>query len=411
MMKNVSTMRVILAGMTVAALVASCSRKTEPNEGQPQDSKKDSMSSTMADMLPTSLTLSAEQIAHGKIAWSAVRMGMGSASATVPGQITTDEDHTVRLGAPARGRIVSVSVSPGDRVTRGQSLAALQSADAAAAQSDVAKATAALSSRRAQAAYARAAKDRAERLLVLKAIPRQEYDRAIADDELAQSEVHESEAELQRAQTLAGQLGADSAVGGMILLRSPQDGVVLSRSAIPGAVVEAGTQLVVVTDPSRLWLVVNAPEQFAGLFRVGGQLRFVVPAYPDTFASRITAVGAGLEQETRTLQVRGSIESRGGRLKPGMLATVAVSGARQTQAAILPDDAVQLLQGKPHVFIAAPDGKGGARITRREVDLASRSNGRVAVAHGLNAGDVVVMSGAFAVKAEFQKSGMPKMEM
>lgn len=394
-------MRAILIGVAAAGLMMGCSRASD----QKRTDEKDSA------VAPTTLTLTAAQVAHGKIAWSPVTMGTASASATVPGQITTDEDRTVRLGAPARGRVISVNVSPGDRVTSGQSLVVLQSADAAAAQSDLAKATAALSSRRAQASYAKAAKDRAERLLALKAIPRQDYDRAVADDELAQSEVHESEAELHRARTLANQLGADASSGGTIILRSPQAGVVLSRSGVPGAVVEAGALMIVVTDPSRLWLVINAPEQFAGLFRTGGQLQFIVPAYPDSFSARVTALGAGLEQDTRTLQVRGVVDSRGGRLKPGMLATVAVSGARQMQAALLPDDAVQLLQGKSVVFIAAPDGKGGARITRREVEVGSRANGQVAVIGGVNPGDVVVTSGAFAVKAEFQKGGMPKMEM
>jgi cobalt-zinc-cadmium efflux system membrane fusion protein len=407
-------MRTILIGLALIALVTSCSRKTESMEmakaadsSQPEPREE----SSNGGGIPTTLTLSAAQIAHGRVAWSPVAMAMASATATIPGQITTDEDRTVRLGAPARGRIVAVNVSPGSRVTPGQTLVTLQSPDAAAAQSDVAKAAAALSSRRAQAAYANAAKARAERLLALKAISRQEYDRAVADDELAQAELHESEAEMQRARTLTNQLGADTSGGGTIVLRSPQDGVVLSRSAIPGTVVEAGAPLVVVTDASRLWLVLNTPEQFAGLFRSGGQIKFVVPAYADSFAARITAVGAGLDQDTRTLQVRAALDSRNDRIKPGMFATVVVSGARQMPAAILPDDAVQLVQGKPCVFVAAPDGKGGARITRREVEVGSRANGRVAVVHGLNPGDVVVTSGAFAVKAEFQKSGMPRMEM
>jgi cobalt-zinc-cadmium efflux system membrane fusion protein len=169
--------------------------------------------------------------------------------------------------------------------------------------------------------------------------------------------------------------------------------------------------LIIVTDPSRLWLVVNAPEQFAGLFRTGAQLRFAVPAYSDSFSARITALGAGLDPETRTLQVRGAVDARGGRLKPGMFATVSVAGGRSTLAASLPDDAVQLIQGKPNVFIAAPDGKGGALFTRREVEVGSRRDGRVTVLRGVGAGDLVVTAGAFAVKAQFQKAAMPKMEM
>jgi cobalt-zinc-cadmium efflux system membrane fusion protein len=90
---------------------------------------------------------------------------------------------------------------------------------------------------------------------------------------------------------------------------------------------------------------------------------------------------------------------------------VLVEGAGNMPAAFVPEDAVQMLQGKPNVFVAHPDGKGGAKFDRREVTLGSRSGGRAAVLRGLAAGDVVVLAGAFAVKAEFQKAAMPKMEM
>jgi cobalt-zinc-cadmium efflux system membrane fusion protein len=408
------TMRTIHVWPLIVAhlVLAGCGDRAAKQEATPGAAAPDAAKKESAEAMPaSSIELSAAQIAHGKIAWAPVTMGAVASAASVPGQVTTDEDRTARLGAPARGRVTSVNVSPGDRVTRGQTLAVLASAEAGSAQSDVAKAQAAVSSRRAQAQYAQAAKARAERLLALKAIPRQDYDRAIADDELAQSDLRAAEAELRRAGTLASQLGAEANASGSIVLRAPQDGVVLSRTGVPGSVVEAGTPLVVITDPSRLWLVVNAPEQFAGLFNAGAALRFVVPAYADTFSARITAVGAGLDPDTRTLQVRAAADARNGRLKPGMLATVFVAGARQTSGAMLPDDAVQVMQGKPVVFVVAPDGKGGARFTRRDVEVGSRTAGRIGVLRGINAGEVVVTTGAFAVKAEFQKASMPKMEM
>ena len=224
---------------------------------------------TDAGAPPASLTVTASQIAHGKILWGQVTMGLAASTAAIPGQVTTDEDRTARIGAPARGRIVTVRVNQGDRVRTGQTLVVIQSPDAGTAQSDVAKATAMVASRRAQAQYAKGARERAERLLALKAIPKQDYDRAIADDELAQSELHEAEAELSRARTAAEQMGADAATNGEIQIRAPFDGTVLTRSAVPGTFIEAGSPLLVVTDPSRLWLTVNAPEQFAGLFRLG----------------------------------------------------------------------------------------------------------------------------------------------
>jgi multidrug efflux pump subunit AcrA (membrane-fusion protein) len=181
--------------------------------------------------------------------------------------------------------------------------------------------------------------------------------------------------------------------------------------------VEAGAPLVVVTDPSSLWLTVSAPEALAGAFRRGERVRFNVPAYPtESFTARVDAVGAGLDPETRTLPVRAVIANASSatssaRLKPEMLATVSVAGGAAVPAIMLPDDAIQLIDGKPSVFIAVPDGTGGARFTARAVETGARGNGRVAVTRGLSAGDVVVTVGAFRVKAQIQTGSMPDMEM
>jgi cobalt-zinc-cadmium efflux system membrane fusion protein len=365
-----------------------------------------------AGNVASEVRLTAQQIRHGGIAWQTVTMSTAAATATVPGQVVPNEDRTARLGAPAGGRIMAVRVRPGDRVVRGQLLVTMQSPEAGAAQSDLAKAQAEVASRRAEVAYAKSARDRAERLLALKAIPRQEYERAIADDELARSALAQAEAELRRARSSAAQLGAAASASGEVALRSPLTGVVLARTAVPGTVVEAGAPLAIVTDPQRLWLTIDAPEALTAIFRVGGELRFAVPAFPnETFVARIDAVGAGLDPDTRTLPVRATIDNRQGRLKPEMLATVSAEGGRAVAAAMLPDEAVQLLNTKTVVVIARPDTAGGARFAWREVAVGSRTGGRVAITRGLATGDLVVTKGAFAVKAEFQKGAMPKMEM
>jgi len=346
----------------------------------------------------TDVTLTAAQVAHGGVQWEPVATSTVASVATVPGQVIPNEDRTARLGATVQGRVIAVRVRPGDRVHAGQILVTLQSPAAGMAQSDVEKA-------RAQASYARSARERAERLLALKAIPQQDYDRAVADDELAS-------AELRRAQSVAEQIGAAASATGEIAIRSPLNGVVLARTAVPGAVIEAGTPLVVVTDPSTLWLSIDAPENLASLFHVGAQLRFTVPAYPaDTFSARIDAVGAGLDPSTRTLPIRALIRNRGDRLKPEMLASVSAAGGGATPAPFVPEDAVQLLDGKSVVFLAHPDSMGGANFVPRNVQLGSRSGGRIAITQGLTAGDLVVTRGALAIKAQIKKGAMPAMEM
>src|SRR5216117_3726773 len=380
----------------LSLLVVACSKGGERPAEQSQ-----SADTGMADMpgmtATTDVTLTAAQMAHGGVHWEPVALSTVASIATVPGQVIPNEDRTARLGATVRGRVIAVRVRPGDRVSAGHVLVTLQSPEAGMAQSDVEKA-------RAQASYARSARERAERLLALKAIPQQDYDRAIADDELAS-------AELRRAQSVAEQIGAAASATGEIAIRS-LNGVVLARTAVPGAVIEAGAPLVVVTDPSTLWLSIDAPENLASLFRVGAQLRFTVPAYPaDTFSARIDAVGAGLDPSTRTLPIRAVIQNRGDRLKPEMLASVSAQGGGAIAAPSVPEDAVQLLDGKSVVFVAHPDSTGGAHFVPRNVQLGSRSGGRIAITQGLAPGDLVVTRGALAIKAQLKKGAMPAMEM
>lgn len=360
------------------------------------------------------VTFTAAQIRNGKVRWEAVVLGTAVGTAAVPGQVVPNEDHTSRMGSPASGRVIAVRVSPGQRVARGQVLVTLASPEAGMAQADVAKAAAALTAARAQAAYATSARERAERLLALKAIPRQDYERAVADDAAARATLAQASAEAARARSTAMQLGGSDAATGEIAVRSPLNGVVLQRTAVPGAVVETGAPLVVVTDPSSLWLTVNAPESLVGAFRRGGELRFSVPAYPgETFTAHVDAVGAGLDPGTRTLPVRAVIAggAAGGRLKPEMLANVAAVGGPSVPAVLVPEDAVQNMDGKQVVFVAVPDSVGGARFTARTVETGARGAGRIAVVRGLTGGDVVVTAGAFRVKAQLKNGSMPDMDM
>lgn len=354
----------------------------------------------------TSVAFSSAQIRHGGIRWAPVETREVTRVLEVPGRLTAHEDRTVRLGAPAEGRVLQVHVRLGDRVTRGEPLVTLQSPAAAGAQAELSKAMAELGSRQSQAAYARAANERAERLLAVKAISRQDVERARTDDELAQAALVQARAEVRRARLALAQLSVSSAAG-TIVLRAPLTGVVLDRQGVPGTVVQPGALLVAVTDPSVLQLELAAPERAVSALRAGVEVRFVVPAFAaDTFAARVENVGGALDPETRTLPVRAHVRNRSGRLRPEMFATVWVNGKERETAVIVPDSAVQLLDQRPVVFVAVPDGKGGARFERRAVVVGDNVGGRTQIMRGLDGGDVVVVGGAFAVKSEFARAKM-----
>lgn len=356
------------------------------------------------------IAMTPDALQHGGVKWEAAVAREVSTTIEVPGHLVPNEDRTSRLGAPARGRILDVHVQAGDRVTRGQPLVTLQSADASGARSDYTKAVAERDARRAAVTYARTARERAERLLTAKAVARQEVERAQADEALAASELSRAEAEVVRSRAGAEQLGADLESGAMVL-RSPLAGVVLARDAVPGTVVEAGTSLVMVSDVSTLWLDVAVPERAAGVLRVGSSLRFTVPAFSsDTQQAHVLSLGGALDVQTRMLPVRALVHNgeAGGRLRPQMFATVWFQGTDRRAGVVLPESAIMLLDQRPVVFVARPGrtATDSVHFERRDVEVTSAVGGTVQVLRGLAAGELVVTGGAFTVKSAFSRSKM-----
>ncbi len=352
------------------------------------------------------VTFSSDEVQHGGVKWSAVQEMTVAPSVEVPGQLEPDENKTVHISTPAQGRLLTVRVNVGDRVSRGQVLATIQSAGATSARADYAKAVAELNARQTAATYARLSRERAERLLEMKAGSRQDVERAHTDDEVAQAAVVQARAEVDRAKEALGHLNVDAR--GEIVLRSTLSGVVLTRDAVPGSVVEPGAPLLTITDPSTLWLQVAATEAVASALRPAALIRFSVPAFPDEpFEARVQNIGGALDPETRTLPVRAIVSNAAGRLRPEMFATVRIDQGTPRKGVAVPDASVQLLDERPVVFVARPGSAGAATFERRDVEIGAKQDGKTQIVRGLNAGDIVVTDGAFAVKSQFSRSKLP----
>jgi cobalt-zinc-cadmium efflux system membrane fusion protein len=290
----------------------------------------------------------------------------------------------------------------GERVVRHQPLVTLASEQAANARAEHVKAIADLGAHRVAARYARTALGRAERLLELKAISRQDVEKARVDREEAESMQAQAEAEVERARVTLEQLGVSER--GEIVVRAPLAGVVLTREAVPGSVVDAGDPLLMITDVSTLWLDIAATERVAPALRRGERVTFsVAELAPRVFDAVIENVGGALDATTRTLPVHAVVPNSSGALRPAMFATVMLPLGDVRAGVTVPEAAMQLLDERPVVFIVAPLKDGGARFERRDVEVGARMGKDLHIVRGLRAGEIVVTEGAFAVKSQFAR--------
>ena len=360
------------------------------------------------DMGPaTEVTFTAEQITHGAVKWAAVSAEVVADYVDVPGHLVPDEDLTARLSVSVRGRVTAVRANIGDAVARGQVLVVLQSEEASSRRADLAKATAELTERQSALRYARAARERAERLLALKSGSAQDLERARADEAAAEGGVAQASAAVEHARTALAVLEVDAA--GQIQMAAPIAGVVIARDVVVGSVVDAGAVALVVTDPSTLWLDFGVTNAVATALRPGQRLRFAdagSPEVADVHDARVLRVSGAVDPATRLVPVRAAVANPGKRLRPEMFVTVRVETSPARPSVTVPRDAVQIFDGKPVVFLAEPDGKGGAKFIRRDVETGTTAAGRTRIIRGLTPGDVVVTDGAFAVRSSFTHTKM-----
>ncbi|MDF1503015.1 efflux RND transporter periplasmic adaptor subunit [Roseisolibacter sp. H3M3-2] len=294
----------------------------------------------------------------------------------ISGSLQPERQATIR--AEAAGTVTAALVEAGQRVSRGQALARIETSGLA---EQAVSARAAVAAAELQAAQAQRGGDRAARLLLARAV-------AERDAEASRTAAASARAQLQAAgaqATLAGrQLGNATAT-------APFAGVVGIKRVSTGDVVSPGTELYSVVDPSSMQLAGSVPADQLGQVRVGAPVRFTVTGYPDrAFTGRVTRVAPVADPATRQVAILASIPNAGNALVGGLFAEGRVASASR-EGLLVPGDAVDQRGVRPTV-VRVKNGK----VERVTVELGLRDDARelLEVRGGVAAGDTVLRGAA-----------------
>ncbi len=329
-----------------------------------------------------------------RITTSAAELRTGGESAAILGELHPNENAYAQVGSPIPSRVVKVNVAPGQVVSEGQVLAVLQSSDVGKARADAITAQARL-------ALANRTLERKQRLGAERIVAQRDIQEAEANMEAATAELRAAKTTL-RSLGLTGADAENLTDNPNFALRSSVSGTVIDRDAVQGQLAEPNKPLFTVGNLSRLWLTVHAYERDAVRLKQGSTARIAFAALPcRSFTGKVTLVGRQVEADSRTVPVRIEVENRDEVLRPGMSATawlkVGEDGGKvlAVQAASL-----QRLQDKWVVFIPKSESDFEVRTIGRGRDL----GGEVEVLSGLKAGEIVVVDGAFLLKAQSERS-------
>jgi len=377
-------------GAASLAGLAGCGEPDSAKVATPVHESADAHADEPAHAGPGELRLDPTMLRDLRLTEAAVQARPGSEATAALGELTVVPDRQAEVSPPVAARVARLVAAPGDRVESGQPLVELESVELGRARSAWLAADARLTL--ARSALERTRVLERERIASTQAVQQAEAEAATA----------EAEAAAARAALAAfGLSDADAAEIARFPLVAPLGGTVLESRAVLGRSVEAGEMLFRIADTSRLWLVAHVYERDALRVRPGALARVVLPARPgETLSGRVVRIGGEVEQASRTVEVRVELDNAEGRLLPGLSGTAWLPlGEEDAEVLAVPAAAVQRLASEWCVFLPREEGLFEVRVIGRGRDL----GGDVEVIHGLQAGETVVVDGAFLLKSQAER--------
>lgn len=304
----------------------------------------------------------------------------------LPGEVRFNEDRTAHIVPRVAGVVESVAASLGQNVRKGQELAVIASADLAELRSSALGADRRLE-------LAKTTYEREKKLW---------QDRISAEQDYLQARqaYQEAQIEAQSAKSKLTALGATPASGSVnrYVLRAPFSGVVVEKHLTQGEAVKEDADAFLISDLSSVWVeIVVAPKDLEYV-RVGQPVTIKSSAGTATVSGKVSYVGSLLGEQTRTATARVVIDNPGAAWRPGLFVNVALVRGKTQAPVTVQAEAIQTIEGKPVVFVQAPNG-----FLAQPVTVGASDGELTQIVDGMTAGTPYVATGSFVVKAQQAK--------
>jgi membrane fusion protein, multidrug efflux system len=286
-----------------------------------------------------------------------------------------------QLRAQVGGSVLAIHAEQGQRVRDGAELAQI---DAAGLRDAFLSARAALNSAQIAADYAARQAQRYDTLFQGGAVSDRDRETVVQQNAQAQAGLIDARARLVAAEK---QLA-------YTIVRAPFGGVVADRDVSAGDVVQPGTLMYTLVDPSQLQLQAAVPAEQIASVRVGQPVTFSLNGYGDrVFRGTVLRISPLADPSTRQIQVYATLPNPDNALAAGLYA----SGRVVTDSAVgllVPTEAIDTRNLRPAV-----ERVRRGRVERIDVQLGMRDTqaNRVQIVSGVAAGDTLLRGAAQAI--------------
>ncbi len=296
-------------------------------------------------------------------------------------------------GADGRMR----NIQDGDWVARGTVLARVRESDYVA-NVNVAKAQ--LAQARATLEQARLDFERTDALFRTDSVTTPQYDAARARLDSATAGVSGATSGLSQAETALNDCS----------IRAPLDAWVIKRNVEVGSLVGQAALGFSLAETRLVKAVFGVPDLVVGSLKLGAPQVITTAAATGRFNGRITAIAPAADPRTRTFSIEVTVSNAGNVLRPGMIATLVLSGFREADPVpVLPLSAVVRAVDNPNAFgVFVVEQRGDQFFARaRTVELGVAYGNVIGLESGLKPGERIIVSGATQVRDGQQVRVLP----
>lgn len=292
------------------------------------------------------------------------------------GEISFDDNKVVRVFPFSSGQVIQVNVSLGDKVSKGQTLAVIKSADVAGNYAD-------LSSAGTDVTIAKKQMDNEESL----------YKSGIASER----EYIEAKENYNKAVVAANKVkeqiaingGGNTSANGTYVIKAPMSGYVVEKKLTQGSFIrnDNNDNLFTIGDIKDVWVWANVYESDIAKVKEGYVAKVTTLAYPDTvFTGVVDKVNQILDPVTKVMKIRVKLPNPGMRLKPEMFANILIENKGGTKCTAIPATAVISDNGKNYVIIYHDK----CNLELKEIAVIKNINDRAYIKSGLKPDDKVI---------------------
>jgi cobalt-zinc-cadmium efflux system membrane fusion protein len=303
-----------------------------------------------------------------------ISVGDFTESTKLFGTIIPSSNGQAIISVPQSGKIVSLSVNVGQKVTKGQQLAVIEQNIDAAAQVGI------MAEKNNVDAEFEAAKKEYERLKTIQ-------------DIASKKDFAEAEARYQKASE--NKKLYSSSGGRSIVLRSPIDGVVGNFTYTIGSTINANETAFTVTNLSKVYVEAQVFDKDAD--KVNEGVRYSVECINDNHKCaevKLLALAQSINPTNQSQRVLFEIENKDEKFKIGEFVNISVFASQSNRQIAIPNSAISEMNGKPIVFIK----DAAEQYSLSYVSLGENNGTHTVINKGIEEGERGVVNGTYQLK-------------